>query len=220
MVFIIVGVNDMSTRNFFVLPKCPVCLQRYSAEVKPMTVQPCGHGMCQECLIQYRDTREDDEEITCPKCREIIIEEKPNYDMIELMPDTFETRIWSQKLVDNFERAGISVNITPKIEIMSKLLATRVMNDDIIQTLGRKINKNEWSDSETRMVRGLKQEFGDCINVLEMDFREASKWIQVLSLPPFFENYFITQTIEMFENRNFLKGMDATWLMDLIPMSV
>jgi hypothetical protein len=208
----------MSSRTYIILPKCPVCYERYSNTVKPMTLQPCGHGMCHECLEHYREARE--EELTCPKCREIIIEEKPNYDMIDTMPDDFETRIWSQKLVDNFERAGVTVVVTPKIEVMSKLLVTRVINDDIIQSLGGKINKQEWSDAEIMMVRGLKQEFSDCINVLEMDFREASNWIQVLSLPPFFENYFITQTIAVFENRNFLKGMDAMWLLDLIPMSV
>lgn len=220
MVFIIVCVNDMSTRTYIVLPKCPVCLNRYSAEVKAMTLQPCGHGMCLECLEQYRDTRGDNEEISCPKCREVIIEEKPNYDMIELMPDEYETRIWSQKLVDNFERAGIAVVVTPKIEIMSKLLVTRVINDDMIQSIGQRMKKDEWSDSEVRLVRGLKQEFADCINVLEMDFREASKWIQVLSLPPLFENYFITQVLTMFENKSFLGEMDAEWLLDLIPMSV
>jgi hypothetical protein len=110
--------------------------------------------------------------------------------------------------------------VTPKIEIMSKLLVTRVINDDMIQSIGQRMKKDEWSDSEVRLVRGLKQEFADCINVLEMDFREASKWIQVLSLPPLFENYFITQVLTMFENKTFLGEMDAEWLLDLIPMSV
>lgn len=219
MVFIIVRVIHMTTRTYIVLPKCPICLCRYSTEKKPMTMQPCGHGICKECLGAYRDRNEEDEEITCPTCREVIIEEKPNYDMIDLMPDEYETRIWSQKLVDNFERAGIAVVVTPKVEVMSKLLVTRVINDDIIQSIGR-MQKDEWSDSEIRLVRGLKQEFTDCINVLEMNFREASKWIQVLSLPPLFENYFITHVLTVFENKSFLKEMDAEWLMDLIPMSV
>ena len=138
MVFIINTDIHMAPHNYIVLPKCPICLNRYSLEKKPMTLQPCGHSLCQDCLDEYRSKSDEGEEITCPKCREIIIEEKPSYDMIDLMPDEYETRIWSQKLVDNFERVGITVNVTPKIEIMSKLLTTRVVNDDIIQAIGRK----------------------------------------------------------------------------------
>ena len=35
-----------------------------------------------------------------------------------------------------------------------------------------------------------------------------------------FETYFTSQLVTIFENRRFLKDMDAEWLMDLIPTSV
>ena len=207
----------MSFRTYITMPKCPICLQRYSNDVKPLILQPCCHGVCEDCMEKYRESTEG--ETKCPKCREIIIEEKPNYDMIDMMPDEYETRLWAQKLVDCMERAGISVVVTPKIEIMSKFIVTRVINDDRLQTIGLK-TKQEWTETDSRLVRELKQEFNDCINVLEMDFQEATKWVQVMNLPPFFENYFITQVITMFENKKFLKEFEAEWLMDLIPMSV
>lgn len=207
----------MTSRTYITLPKCPVCLQRYSVDVKPMIVQPCCHGICEECMERCRELSED--ETRCPKCREVIIEEKPNYDMIDMLPEEYETRLWAQKLVDSMEHAGISVPVTPKIEILSKLLVTRILNDDTIQTLGSKM-KQEWSENDVHLVRELKQEFNDCINVLDMDFQEASRWIQVMNLPPSFENYFMTQIITMFENRRFLQPLDAVWLLDLIPMSV
>jgi hypothetical protein len=53
-----------------------------------------------------------------------------------------------------------------------------------------------------------------------MDFSEATKWVQVLNLPRDFETYFTSQLVTIFENRRFLKDMDAEWLMDLIPTSV
>lgn len=205
------------------LPKCPVCQNRYSSTVKPMILQPCSHGMCEACIARYREVKEDDhetdDEITCPKCREVVIEEKPNYDMMEMMAPEDSNHYWTEKLVGTFERAGISVNVHRNVEVLSKLLVSRIVNDDRIQSIGHKVQK-EWSEADIKLIKGLKQELSDCIITLEMDFTEASSWIQVLNLPRDFETYLTSQLVTIFENRRFLKQMDAEWLMDLIPTSV
>jgi hypothetical protein len=188
-----------------------------------MILQPCSHGMCEACIARYREVKEDDhetdDEITCPKCREIVIEEKPNYDMLEMMTPEDSNHYWTEKLVNTYERAGISVDVHRKVEVLSKLLVSRIANDDRIQSIGHK-TPQDWTDTDIKLIKGLKQEVSDCIITLEMDFSEATKWVQVLNLPRDFETYFTSQLVTIFENRRFLQDMDAEWLMDLIPTSV
>tara|TARA_B110000008_G_C16954762_1_gene557714 strand:+ start:567 stop:1199 length:633 start_codon:yes stop_codon:yes gene_type:complete len=209
------------SKTYVTLPQCPVCLRRYSNDIKPMTLQPCSHGICEICVNKLRDISEEDneDEIRCPKCREVVIEEKPNYDMISVMPSPSSNHYWTQKLVDSCEESGISVVVHKNIEIMSKLLVSRIVNDDRIQSLGHR-TRTEWTDTDIKLVKGLKQEFSDCIATLDMDFIEATKWIQVMNLPRDFESYFTSQLITIFENQRFLKEMQAEWLLDLIPTSV
>ena len=211
------------SKTYVTLPKCPVCLIRYSSEVKPMILQPCSHGLCETCVIKLRELREEDrnsdDEIQCPKCREVVIEEKPNYDLIEIMPSTESNHFWTQKLINSCEEAGLTVFVHRKVEILSKLIVSRIINDNRIQSIGYK-TLTEWSDADIKLVKGLKQEISDCIVTLEMDFSEATKWIQVLNLPRDFETYLTSQMVTIFENQRFLKEMNAEWLMDLIPTSV
>ena len=210
-------------KTYVSLPKCPVCLKRYSHAVKPMSLQPCSHGMCEHCIIRYREIKEEDDEtdneIRCPKCREIVIEEKPNYDMMEMMAQEDSNHYWTQKLIDSHEKAGVAVDVHRNVEVLSKLLVSRIVNDDRIQSIGHK-TPQEWTDTDIKLIKDLKQEVSDCIITLEMDFSEATKWVQVLNLPRDFETYFTSQLVTIFENRRFLQDMDAEWLMDLIPTSV
>ncbi len=210
-------------KTYVALPKCPVCLKRYSNDVKPMILQPCSHGICEDCVIRYREVKEDDDEtddeIRCPKCREVVIEEKPNYDMMEMMSPPESNHFWVQKLVEGCEEAGLLVSVHRKVEVLSKLIVSRIINDDRIQSLGYKA-RSEWTGADIKLVKGLKQEFSECIITLEMDFGEASNWVQVLDLPRDFESYITSQLVAIFENQRFLKQMDAEWLMDLIPTSV
>jgi len=211
----------MSLRQYITLPKCPVCLRRYSKDVKPMVLMPCSHGICKHCVDEYRKmTEEDDEgEIKCPKCREPVIEEKPNYDLMDAMPQESSANYWAQKLVNSYESAGISINMHETVEALSKLILSRIANDARIQSISHK-TRAEWLDSDIKLVKSMKQDFVDCIVNLDMSFRDATSWIQVLNLPPSFENYFTTQAVVVFENKRFLNQFEASWLLDLIPTSV
>lgn len=47
---------------------CVICLERNY----PMTLSPCGHGVCKECVKKIDK---------CPECRESIVLKQPNYEL-------------------------------------------------------------------------------------------------------------------------------------------
>lgn len=47
---------------------CVICLERNY----PMTLSPCGHGVCSECVNKIDK---------CPECRESIVLKQPNYEL-------------------------------------------------------------------------------------------------------------------------------------------
>jgi len=158
------------------------------------------------------------QEMTCPVCREVVIEEKPNYDLLTTIPKE-ERNHWTEKLVENCENIGINVVVSDRIECMSELLVLRIINNDRIQSFSDKL-RSEWTGGDIMLVKQMKQAFIDSITATDMDFSEVMRWIQVLALPNDFENYFTTQMITVFENKKFLQRMEAEWLLDIIPTSV
>ena len=209
----------MVSRNYVVLPKCPVCLRRYCDEVKPMVLQPCCHGMCETCVRTYRNLKDTEgAEMVCPRCREVVIEEKPNYDLLDTVPKGL-TNDWTQKLIENCEEIGLSIEVNDRIQCMSELLVLRIINNDRIQRFEEK-RRSDWTGGDVQLVKQMKQAFIDAVIALNMEFKEVTKWIQVLSLPSNFESYFTTQMINIYENKKFLEEMNAEWLLDIIPTSV
>lgn len=210
----------MSTRIYATLPKCPVCLRRYSPEVKPMILQPCSHGMCEVCITKYREIKDEEgEDIKCPKCREVVIEEKPNYDLIDTMPSQTEGNYWVKKLMDAFDETGVTIPVHRHVEELSKLLVTRINSDRQLQSLSN-TEKEEWIQSDIKLIKSMKQELVDSVLELDIEFKELHGWIQVLNLPSCIENYLISEMLTVYENKEFLRQFNAEWLMDLIPTSV
>lgn len=205
----------MGTREYVILPKCPVCLSHYSQSVKPMVLQPCSHGMCKTCIDSYRELNEG-EEITCPRCRGIIIEEEPNYDLLELIPEDRDKHFWSQKLIETCDQVGITINVHEKVEVFSKVIVQRIVHDTCIRSMG----VTEWTTVEKDIIKEINKGLRDCILILDIDFEEVTKWIQVLSFPKPLERYFISHVLNLFENKTFLEPMNAEWLLQLIPTPV
>ena len=46
--------------------ECPVCLENFSTEFKPM-ILPCGHTICYDCVVMSLKK----EDIECPTCRTV-----------------------------------------------------------------------------------------------------------------------------------------------------
>jgi hypothetical protein len=58
---------------------CPICFERYNTnDRKPLTLQPCGHTLCQVCKLKLRSTE-------CPTCRTQFTSETPNFALMEVM---------------------------------------------------------------------------------------------------------------------------------------
>lgn len=197
--------------EYVVLPKCPICWNRYSKLQKPLVLQPCGHGVCEVCMSKCRS---EETEIVCPKCREVVIEEKPNYDLLETIPEE-EPDVWVQQLLDFYKNSGVTVHVDKRVHIMAKVLVKRIEHANEIEKMSA-----EWSTNEKIIVGKLVTDFCDCVLCLNMRFTEAMRWIQVMSLPKDFESFFTHKVVEMYENKDFLKTMNAEWLMELIPINI
>ena len=62
-------------------PRCEICFESYNLNERlPITVMQCGHTYCLLCLsdLQKFDHR-------CPKDREPITNQKPNYALIDVL---------------------------------------------------------------------------------------------------------------------------------------
>lgn len=207
--------------TYVIMPKCPVCLNNYSHDVKPVVLQPCCHGCCSNCVAEYRRISEDndEEDITCPQCREIVIEEKPNYDLIEMIPDQRKHEYWTEKLIELTERRGEQLQVHVDVEVFSKLICLRITENKRLIEISYK-RRNEWSSSDQKLIRNIKQEVDRCIMCLDCDFAEIVKWVQVLNLPSSIETYMMSHLLNFYDSKKFLQPMGAEWLMDLIPASV
>tara|TARA_B100000925_G_scaffold291592_1_gene280262 strand:+ start:1999 stop:2628 length:630 start_codon:yes stop_codon:yes gene_type:complete len=209
----------MNTR--VVMPKCPVCLNSYSHEVKPVVLQPCCHGCCANCVAEYRRISEENNEqdITCPQCREVVIEEKPNYDLIEMLPEQSNRGYWTEKLIELTERRGEQLQVHVDVEVFSKLICLRIIeNKNLIKI--SELQRNDWSNSDQKLIRSIKQELDNCILCLDCEFDEIVKWVQILNLPTSLETYMMSHLLNFYESKKFLQPMGAEWLLDLIPASV
>lgn len=184
-----------------------------------MVLQPCGHGCCQDCVRRYREVSVAGE-VNCPQCREVVIEEKPNFDLIDMFPDESVTQeYWAQKLVELSGNSGQQYTLHVDVEIFAKLICSRIINRVAIQAMSGK-EREEWTDEEKKLLLGIKQELRCCIAALEAEFENIMKWIEVMNYPSNIENYLFSHLTEMYETQKFLAPMDAEWLLDLIPPSV
>lgn len=209
----------MST--YVLTPKCPVCLNHYSQSVKPVILQPCCHGCCSKCIEQYRTISEENnqEDIKCPRCREVVIEEKPNYDLIEMIPEQENKEMWVEKLLDFCGRTGEEVQVHVDVEVFSKLICSRLVNQEKIDDIGLK-DVSQWSSSDKKLVLRFKEELRCCIISLGCDFDEVRKWVQILNLPSKLETYIMADLLEYYDSKRFLSLMNAEWLLDLMPTSI
>lgn len=64
---------------------CNVCYETYNKDVNPpLTCNPCGHGICEPCLNQWRRSSSSNRN-KCPYCRQGITSTTLNRDLIALL---------------------------------------------------------------------------------------------------------------------------------------
>lgn len=59
---------------------CKICFEKYNKSFGKPYVLNCGHSMCLSCLTKIKLAGSN-----CPTCRKPITDEKPNYDLIEIL---------------------------------------------------------------------------------------------------------------------------------------
>ena len=71
--------------------ECEYCTKEYnSSENKPFLILPCVHTFCLSCLKKLGE---------CPKCGTIIESTKPNYSLLELVPNLNKTIYFYNKQI-------------------------------------------------------------------------------------------------------------------------
>ena len=58
---------------------CPICFLAYDQDAhRPELINPCGHTMCKQCLVQIHSNQK-----VCPICRNSIVSTIPNWQLIQ-----------------------------------------------------------------------------------------------------------------------------------------
>ena len=202
-------------------PTCPICLRNYSCIIIPKILYPCGHGMCNKCIVDYREHMEENEndvnELKCPQCREIIVQEFENYDLQHITNNVSLNTLsyWSKRLVQAIDTRGITINIDEKMVPFCKTLFTRIVYNEDLKTL-EYIKSDDWSECDRQRVKSLSKTFINALSCSEIDVDEALNWISVLNMPQGVEIKMLKAVNKFYTTKHFLKQMNAEWLLNTL----
>ncbi len=223
-------ISDDGAEKIVVTPICPVCRKNYSDKIKPMTLQPCGHGICSICLNTLKDyvTPEVDENgnpltdealAKCPTCRRSIVYDRPNFDLREITCNVNMDHVngyWERQIHQMCEMKGLHINFSRKLRRYAKPICMRIAFDETFVNITD--IPSLWSSNEISAVRIMKNALIRCVSDDDLDV--LCKWIGVLSFTKHVERYLLTFFLEWYDHRDFLKEMNGMWIMDVITHPV
>jgi hypothetical protein len=61
-------------------PTCPICFADWEPEEQTIVKTHCGHTYHKDCIIEWLNFDDEEDEKTCPSCRELLYS-KPDYDV-------------------------------------------------------------------------------------------------------------------------------------------
>ena len=207
--------------NFVNTPTCPICLKNYTFNVVPKILYPCGHGICNKCLIEFKEHEQDEhgsiDEIKCPQCREVIVQDFENYDLQHITNNVEFNSMpyWSRRLLEAVDTRGAIVDIDEKLLPFCKTLFTRLVYNDDIKTLG-KIKTENWTECDREKVYSITRAFTQALTESHVSVDEALDWITVLNVPKRVETILLHDVNKYYTMKNFLKSRRAEWLMDAL----
>ena len=225
--------SELSDNDKLVItPICPVCRKNYSDKVKPMIMQPCGHGICSICLNTLKDyvTPDIDDRgnpivgetpAKCPSCRKPIISETPNYDLREITANVNLDHVsgyWEKQIAQMCELKGIQIKFSRFVRKYAKPICMRMAyNETFVNMID---GPALWTKSERGAVLIMKNCLIRCVNNTNDELDTLCKWIGVLAFTKSVERYFIQFFLEWYEHKEFLQEMDGVWIMDVITHPV
>lgn len=207
--------------NVVVTPPCPVCQKNYSDRVKPVTIQPCGHGICVNCIETLENITTGGDLPLCPLCREAIVRTKPNYDLRELTNNVTgyeRSGFWEKQICNMQKLQGRKITFSKELRMYSKPICIRLAYDDVIVNISNApVN---WNSDQRDAVSALKNALARAVLRSDDDMDVVSNWITVLSLPTPVETHLVKFFLQWFDSKNFLYELDGAWLLDVLTYPV
>ena len=213
--------SSIDVDNVVVTPSCPVCQKYYSVRVKPVTIQPCGHGICIHCMETLDDISHSGDLPLCPLCREAIIRTKPNYDLREVTNNVSAYErcgFWEKQICNMQKLQGRKIAFSRELRLYSKPICIRLAYDDVIANI-RDAHIN-WTHDERDAIGVLKNALAHAVLQSDDDMEVVSSWIGVLSLPTVVETHLIKFFLQWFHSKHFLHELDGVWLLDVLTHPV
>ncbi len=201
-------------------PLCPVCRNNYSDKVKPNVLQPCGHGMCSECLDLLKDYSET-KSVQCPICRRRAVVFVPNYDLLSITSNVNNDHVtgyWEGELLKHCKTRGLKITLTSEVEKYARALCIRILYDDIFLHILDDVAL--WTAKEREAVILVKNAFVRIVRLTGDPFSRLAEWINVLSFTKVVEVYLLSFFTNWFENKKFLEKRKCMWLMDALTFPV
>ena len=133
--------SDIVDDNMVVTPKCPICQRNYTQRIKPMSLQPCGHGVCTKCLKELKDriNNTDSEgypmDPLCPLCRVPIVHDCPNYDLREITSNVnhdYKVGYWEKHISEMSQLNGRNITFSRELRPYAKVICVRIAFDEVL----------------------------------------------------------------------------------------
>lgn len=123
---------------------CKNCSHTYNISArKPITMMPCGHTFCLSCLTDLKSQIV----YLCPACKELIISEKPNFELFEFLQQTssFDP---NSRLKQAIQQQAVQLTqLKDKLDL--DYMKKCKQNKEIVDSLKNQVNTrtNEFIDS-------------------------------------------------------------------------
>lgn len=202
-------------------PSCPICHKQYNYRCKPMTLQPCGHGLCMSCLQVLQGNSSLDAIALCPLCRDPIENEKPNWDLREITNNVnhdLKTGFWENQILQMHCLRGRKVAFSKEVRAYAKAICVRLAYEDTFIAMKR--TSTSWSDVEVAAVSEIKNALVRSVLLADDNVDTALLWVNVLSFPACVENYLVKFFMKWFDSKDFLEELDGVWLLDAMTQPV
>ena len=203
--------------SIVVTPLCPICQKNYNERIKPMSLHPCGHGVCIKCLAQLRVHESVPK---CPLCRLPIEGESANWDLREIT-ENVPTKMhgyWEKNIMELSCIGGRRIQFSIEMKQYAKPICIRLAFDEIFARMTSSVDL--LTSEEKTAVLSMKNALIRSASRTGDDMETLCKWISVFAFPEPLENYFIKFFMQWYENKSFLDDIGGGWLMDVMTHPV
>ncbi len=175
-----------------------------------MTIQPCGHGNCEDCLRRISNS----DAANCPLCRTPILKYVPNYDLIEITEKVNrDTSYWGRRLMETVNIPGETIQISDSIKPYCKLLCYRLAISNVLKAIDTTMTLEEYEE-----VDKMKNIFTRCLHKTNANIEDAFTWLKVLNLPLSVHAYLVEEIAEWYDIKYFLEKNEAVWIMHALSI--